>query len=112
MRNLRPLFLALIVGTLATLSGSAFATTPEDLNHDADQALHQLTTTNTTAMDVSKRAKAVLIFPNIVKAGLVFGRVLAGNPVPSGLFQSRRRCFRQNAVHLSRGPAGRLRFRD
>ena len=28
---------------------------------------------NPIAADISKRAKAVLIFPNIVKAGLIFG---------------------------------------
>ena len=69
MKNLRSLFLALIVGTLATLSGSAFAMTPEDLNKDADQALHMLTSTNPIAADISKKATAVLIFPNIVKPG-------------------------------------------
>ncbi len=72
-RNLRPLFWALTVGVLATLSGGAFAATPEDLHKDADQALHMLTSANPIAADISKQAKAVLIFPNIVKAGLIFG---------------------------------------
>jgi len=73
MKTLRPLFLALLIGTFTTLSGSAFATTPEDLNHDADQAVHALTSTNPTAANIAKQAKAVLIFPNLVKAGLIFG---------------------------------------
>ncbi len=77
MQKLRPLFLALIIATFTAVSGGAFdcarAATPEDLNKDADQALHTLTKTNPTAEEVSKKAKAVLIFPNIVKAGLVFG---------------------------------------
>ena len=78
MKNLRPLFLALIVGTLATLSGGAYcpanaATTKEELNSDADQALHALTSTNPTAANIAQRAKAVLVFPNLVKAGLIFG---------------------------------------
>ncbi|MDE3016850.1 MAG: lipid-binding SYLF domain-containing protein [Pseudomonadota bacterium] len=73
MKTPRSLFLALIVGTLAALSGSAFAMTPDDLNKDASQALHMLITTNPLAANISKKAKAALIFPNIVKAGLVFG---------------------------------------
>ena len=73
MKNLRTLFLALIASA-ATFSGAALAAaTPEELNHDADQAVHMLTSTNPTAATIAKQAKAVLIFPNIVKAGLVFG---------------------------------------
>ena len=73
MINLRPLFLALLVGALATMSSGAFAKTAAELNKDADEALHMLTKTNPLAEKVSRQAKAVLIFPNIVKAGLVFG---------------------------------------
>jgi lipid-binding SYLF domain-containing protein len=76
MKNLRPLFLALIIGTIA--AGGAYspanaATTKEELNTDADQALGTLIKTNPNAADLAKRAKAVLIFPNLVKAGLIFG---------------------------------------
>ena len=73
MLNLRTALLTLVVGTLAILPGGAFAVSPEDLNKDADQALHMLTKTNPLAADIAKQARAVLIFPNIVKAGLVFG---------------------------------------
>jgi len=62
-----------MVGAIATISSSAFAITPEDLNKDANQSLKMITSTNPLAMDISKKAKAVLIFPKIVKAGLVFG---------------------------------------
>jgi lipid-binding SYLF domain-containing protein len=51
----------------------ALALTTEDLHTDADQALHRLTSTSPLAAELSKKAKAVLIFPNIVKAGLIFG---------------------------------------
>lgn len=57
----------------STLSGDANAATKEDLNKDAAQAMQILLKSNPTAVEVSKQAKAVLIFPNIVKAGLVFG---------------------------------------
>jgi lipid-binding SYLF domain-containing protein len=77
MRHLRPVFLTLIIGALSILScgavNSARAATPDDLNRDADTALHMLVTTNPSAADLSKKATAVLIFPNIVKAGLIFG---------------------------------------
>jgi len=73
MKHLQPTFLTLLVGVFMTISGAAFAATPSDLNRDADQALHQLTSTNPIANDISKQARAVLIFPNIVKAGLIFG---------------------------------------
>jgi lipid-binding SYLF domain-containing protein len=52
---------------------NASAKTADDLNKDANEALHTLTSTNPLARDIEKTAKAVLIFPNIVKAGLVFG---------------------------------------
>ncbi len=77
MRNLRAFLLTLAVGALASLVwgafGSAYAASPEDLNKDADQALHMLVTTNPAAAALARDAKAALIFPNIVKAGLIFG---------------------------------------
>ncbi len=73
MKILRSLFLVLIVTSLITLSGGTFAKSVEDLNHDAEQALQALTSTNPLAASIEKQAKAILIFPNIVKAGLIFG---------------------------------------
>ena len=72
MKKLQYLFLALLTAALL-VPGAAFASTPADLNHDSDEAVHHLTSTNPTARDVAKQAKAILIFPNIVKAGLIFG---------------------------------------
>jgi lipid-binding SYLF domain-containing protein len=77
MKNIRTAFLTLLLGAFATLSLGAFhdarAATPDDLNRDSDAALHMLVTTNPAAANVAKNAKAILIFPNIVKAGLIFG---------------------------------------
>src|SRR2546430_2419624 len=64
---------ALPMSTMTFDSASAASTTAQELNRDADQALQMLYRTNPTAMQLSKSAKAVLVFPNIVKAGLVFG---------------------------------------
>jgi lipid-binding SYLF domain-containing protein len=52
---------------------SANGATAEDLNQDASQALKTLYKTNPLAEQISKKARAVLVFPHIVKAGLVFG---------------------------------------
>jgi lipid-binding SYLF domain-containing protein len=51
----------------------AQAARAKDLESDASQALQALYRTNALAEDISKKARAVLVFPSIVKAGLVFG---------------------------------------
>lgn len=56
-----------VVGTRAT------AATAEDLDKDAAQALHNLYKSRPVADVVSKKAKAILVFPKVLKAGLVFG---------------------------------------
>jgi lipid-binding SYLF domain-containing protein len=74
---MRSIILAVLFGTFAAVSGggsnAAQAATPDDLNRDSDAALHMIVTTNPVAASLSEKAKAVLIFPNIVKAGLIFG---------------------------------------
>lgn len=70
MKTLRNILLAMIVGMVPV---AAFAATKEDLNKDSSQALSMLTKNNSLAADVASKAKAILIFPNIVKAGLIFG---------------------------------------
>jgi lipid-binding SYLF domain-containing protein len=57
----------------AGIAGRAVAATAEDLDRSADEALNLLYRTNPIAVDIGKKSKAVLVFPNIVKAGLVFG---------------------------------------
>ncbi len=59
--------------SLGSIGGMAHAATAEDLDKDAAQALQILYRTNPVAEAISKQAKAVLVFPKIVKAGLVFG---------------------------------------
>jgi lipid-binding SYLF domain-containing protein len=65
----------LVVTTIFSIGAfnSAYAATAEDLNKDSEQALKILYKSNPLASDISKKAKAVLVFPNVVKAGLVFG---------------------------------------
>jgi lipid-binding SYLF domain-containing protein len=58
--------------SVATLD-RAQAATPGDLNRDSDHALQMLERSNPAAAAIARQAGAVLVFPNIVKAGLVFG---------------------------------------
>lgn len=74
MTILRPLLLAfaLVVG-FANPHSSAHAASAANINRDADQALATLTKSHEIAGAIAGKARAVLIFPNIVKAGLGFG---------------------------------------
>jgi lipid-binding SYLF domain-containing protein len=51
----------------------AQAATADDLNQDAAQALQTLYKTHPESELLGKSAKAILVFPKIIKAGLVFG---------------------------------------
>jgi len=77
MRNIRLFLFTLMLGTFVTMSwgtiNNANAMTPEELTQNSNQSLQSLITTNPAAADLAKKAKGVLIFPNIVKAGFVFG---------------------------------------
>lgn len=77
MNSLRSAFLAIIVVTVAAISlgmtNQVNAATAENLDQDALQALQTLYKTEPLAKTLAQSAKAVLVFPNVVKAGLVFG---------------------------------------
>ena len=77
MYSVQRSLLTLMLATAAMVSISAInpvsAATAEDLNKDSRQALQSLYKTQPAAETLSRTAKAVLVFPNIVKAGLVFG---------------------------------------
>jgi len=77
MYNLRRNLLALMFAMASIVSMSAMnqasAATAEDLDKDSRQALQTLYKTEPVAETLSRTAKAVLVFPNIIKAGLVFG---------------------------------------
>lgn len=68
---------ASVIATVALVamgvSNRAGAATAEDLDKDSRQALQTLYKTEPLAKTLSHTAKAVLVFPNMVKAGLVFG---------------------------------------
>ncbi len=76
-RNANGIALALALTTAAItpalLPQVAEAATKADLNHDSEAALNALYAGNPAAKAIGAKAKAILIFPSIVKAGLVFG---------------------------------------
>lgn len=77
MATTRRSLMAFLVAFAALVSfgtlESAKAATAEDLNTEAQHALDKLYKTNSVAKDISEKAEAILVFPSIVKAGLVFG---------------------------------------
>ena len=72
-KKFRTLLLSVAAVASLGMANLANAATSEDLNKDSDQALQKLYKSNPTAEKISHSAKAILVFPNIVKAGLVFG---------------------------------------
>jgi lipid-binding SYLF domain-containing protein len=77
MTNARKIFLSSILAfasiVIMGFANTASAATAEDLDKDAQQALEMLYKADPTAKTLAKSAKAILVFPNIIKAGLVFG---------------------------------------
>jgi lipid-binding SYLF domain-containing protein len=73
--NIKHFFLMLTIMSAVLLgtSQSANAATAADLDASSNQVLEGLYKTNPVAASIGQKAKAILIFPNIVKAGLIFG---------------------------------------
>jgi lipid-binding SYLF domain-containing protein len=69
----RRLFLAAAVAATLMPIAAADAASAANLNRDTDQALATLTKTNEIASAIAAKARGVLVFPNIVKAGLIIG---------------------------------------
>jgi lipid-binding SYLF domain-containing protein len=66
-------FAAASVASLSVTNFASAASSAQDIDRDSRQALRMLYETHPFAERLSHSARAVLIFPNIVKAGLVFG---------------------------------------
>src|ERR1700749_2343929 len=95
--KIRPIILSLMLAATAGAPIAGFnrasAATEEDLKSDAQRALDTLYKSNPSAAAIGGQAKAILIFPNIVKAGLIFGGgfgqgVLMKNGGASGYYKS------------------------
>ena len=72
-RNIMAVFLMAAALSIVAFSGSAKAASAGEIRSKSQQALKKLYRTNPVAHNISKHAKAILVFPSIVKAGLVFG---------------------------------------
>lgn len=77
-RHLTSLAAALAVSlagaaTLALPASAAAAASAHDIDRDARAALARLYRQNPAAQAIGARSRAVLIFPSIIKGGLVFG---------------------------------------
>jgi len=66
------LALTLVVLT-SVATRSAVAASVAEINRDVDAALIKLDAAVPDAPALAKRAKAILVFPNVVKAGFLFG---------------------------------------
>ena len=67
---------ALVIATAATIlmgPRPAFAESAAHINRDVDAALKVLYDTTPAAKTLAPKAKAILVFPNIVKAGFIVG---------------------------------------
>lgn len=77
MNNTQRIFHKFLLMTVAIFSLAAVnsyaAETSEELDKEANVALQNLIKANPIAADFSKIAKGVLVFPKIIKAGLIFG---------------------------------------
>lgn len=71
-RSLAKLLSAAAAGSLIP-AGPARAATGRELSREAGQALADLYAAQPKARQLARRAKAVLVFPRILKAGLVIG---------------------------------------
>jgi lipid-binding SYLF domain-containing protein len=84
----------LLAATAASMNPTeAVAATREELHRDASGALKNLYENNTAARLLGEKAVAVLVFPDIVKAGFMFGGqigdgVLLKRGKPAGYYNS------------------------
>jgi lipid-binding SYLF domain-containing protein len=69
----RRVAISLILAGSSGLSGPAFAATAAQLNTDGKAALNRLYAQSDRATRYSRDAKAILVFPKIVKAGFMIG---------------------------------------
>ena len=95
IRRTRVLAPGLLLGAIVAALGAsvALAASRAELERDADRALKNLYAKNRTAKLLGEKARAVLVFPNIVKAGFMFGGqigegVLERNGRPAGYYSS------------------------
>jgi lipid-binding SYLF domain-containing protein len=95
MTRMRAIGVVLLLATIAALVSAPLATAAsrQDLERGAAQSLKNLYAKNRAARLLGEKARAVLVFPNIVKAGFMFGGqigegVLMKGGKPAGYYNS------------------------
>jgi len=95
MKPTRVLVTGLLFAAILGLMSApiARAASRQELERDAASALKSLLANNSAARLLGKKAEAILVFPNIVKAGFLFGGqigegVLVKNGRPAGYYNS------------------------
>ena len=75
MKRMRVLGTALLLFAAAAVMSAppVQAASRQELERDATRALNSLYANNSAARLLGKKAKAILVFPTIVKAGFMFG---------------------------------------
>ncbi len=88
MTKIRGVLLATAIATAAMATAGApapaRAASAADIRRESDEALAKLYGSNSSAEAISKQARAVLVFPKIVKAGLVFGGAIGDGELKEG----------------------------
>lgn len=69
----RRLLIAASALTVLPVGSALAASSAKEISKDSDAALQKLYRSNPVAADIGKQARGVLVFPNIVKAGLIIG---------------------------------------
>jgi len=72
-KNMVLISLLALVGCQSTGGGSIMAGSAAQIDRDVDYALQSLYESNPTAKMLAAKAKGILVFPSIVKAGLMVG---------------------------------------
>jgi lipid-binding SYLF domain-containing protein len=91
--SLQKTLLLLAALSMGLVSSQAYADTAQDLNNSSVQSLHTLYQSHPEAERIGQKAAAILVFPKIIKAGLIFGGaygegVLLKGGQPSGYYNS------------------------
>ena len=92
MTKQRVLFVVLLGLVLCFLSITVQADTAEEINQKAFKALEALYQSSPAARELSRAAKGILVFPRVIKAGLVYGGLygegaLIVNGEPAGYYK-------------------------
>jgi len=103
----RPMVMALVVAALAavaTLPSPVLAASADEIDRGVNAALRNLYASQPSARVLAAKAKAVLVFPTIVKAGFMFGGQIGEGAMRKGdLLRGGRTTGYYNSVAASYG---------